>query len=76
MPLLLPKWQPRVPFGVSVRRQYSIPITAPVRQIAKVPEMIARGPSLAISNRRSGTMVPNLVTMIPRLPMLTNPDRA
>ncbi len=52
------------------------PATAPLMQVASVPEMIERSPSCTTSARRSGIMAPIPPIMIPALPKFANPQSA
>jgi hypothetical protein len=58
------------------RRDYNRPTTAPLMQVAMVPERIDLRPSATISCRRSGTIVPMPPIRMPRLPKLANPQSA
>ena len=53
-----------------------IPTTAPLMQVASVPDRIERRPSATISGRRSGTIAPIPPIRMPRLPKLAKPQRA
>ena len=54
----------------------STPATAPLMQVASVPDRIERMPSATTSCRRSGTMTPSPPIMIPRLPKFAKPHNA
>src|SRR5208283_6198352 len=49
---------------------HNIPTTAPLMQVASVPDKIDRRPSATISARRSGTIAPIPPIRMPRLPKL------
>ena len=52
------------------------PATAPLTQVASVPETIERIPSCTTSARRSGIIMPMPPTMMPALPKLAKPHSA
>src|SRR5207237_713589 len=55
---------------------HNMPTTAPLIQVASVPDRIERGPSATISRRRSGTIAPMPPIRMPRLPKLAKPHSA
>ena len=55
---------------------HNIPITAPLMQVASVPERIERKPRATISGRRSGTIARIPPIRMPRLPKLAKPHSA
>ena len=55
---------------------YCFPTTAPLMQVASVPDRIERRPSATISARRSGTIAPMPPIRMPRLPKLAKPHIA
>ena len=52
------------------------PATAPLKQVATVPDNSDRAPSTANSARRSGSIAAMPPTRIPKLPKLAKPHRA
>ena len=53
-----------------------MPATAPLMQVASVPDRIDRTPSATTSCRRSGTIAPRPPITIPRLPKFAKPHNA
>ena len=54
----------------------STPATAPLMQVASVPDRIERKPSATTSCRRSGTIAPSPPITMPRLPKFAKPHNA